>query len=566
MIKTNILIPIFLVWMLFGFLGASDFRGRLTESRRSQVAREIIDGPGTWLVPTLGGRPFLTKPPLYYDEAAASLKLFGMNEGAARLPTAVACLIALAAVFFAGRTWRGTRTGLLACLLMATTYLFMMNCRLAEIDGVLLGTISVSIATIYGAIKDPTRRVWWILGLWASMAVGFLAKGPHALMFPLGGILLAALSLRGDENDNWRSRELFHPAAITLFLLIVLPWFVYVFLYVPGTAQVFAHETLGRIPGLQHVFSQSGVKVVGSGTAHARPVWYYLEKLPDLLPWLPLAAAGGFLVWKKRSVADRFAPAYVIAGIVMLSLISSKKEVYLLPLAPMTSLLAADFLCPVDDEARWFSSWRRIVFQAFFGLVSSGLVAVISWSLWIAGKGPSPIANIALIVCMGGLAFSLMCRAMFSPGLRTDFGQALMNTLLAMVIAISLGFHFIKPEYDKQKSYKVFSQELNAKLPQNARLVFLRVENYAVMFYSGRIPHMLGDVDKLSPGDYVLLEPDRLADVQDRFVYDLVLDGDPLLPKKVRDRYVVVVLTDRRPPPLPRIDAPDGLDPSTRTQ
>lgn len=548
-LKTEVLIPLLLGWMLLGFLGASEFRGRITESRRSEVAREIVEGPGNWLVPTLSGQPFLTKPPLYYDMAAASMKLFGVNEGAARLPAALSCLIALGATFSAGRMWRGTPTGLLACLLMATTFLFLQNCRLAEIDGVLLAAISVSLMMIHGAIKATPRRKWWVLGLWGAMAVGFLAKGPHALMFPLGGILLAAWSLRGDKTGGLRSREIFSVAGIALFLLIVVPWFIYVSLNVPGTAQVFAHETLGRIPGLHQSFAAPALKGAARGSAHVRAPWYYIEKLPALLPWFPFAFAGGFLAWKKRTMADRFGPAYLIAGFVLLSLISSKKEVYLLPLVPVLSLLAAEILRPPGPEENRFSSWRRVCDWGFFSLALTGLTAVILVALWMAWKVTSPLGGVIVILLSGGLGVHLIFKAVIFPRSRAESGLVLTHSLLVMIIAISLGFHFIKPKYDRQKSFKAFAREMNDRLPADARIVFLDTENYAVMFYSGRILQTGVSVNELSSGDYVLLEPDKLSEIDRRFRYHLILDEDGFLSKKIRRRYVVLVLEDRRPSP-----------------
>src|SRR4051812_47361834 len=73
-------------------LGSS---GRLTyhEAIWAQVAREMI-AQGTWLVPSLDGRPWLEKPPLgpWLITLAGQLT-GGVSEAAARAPAAFAATI-----------------------------------------------------------------------------------------------------------------------------------------------------------------------------------------------------------------------------------------------------------------------------------------------------------------------------------------------------------------------------------------------------------------------------------------------------------------------------------------
>jgi len=54
--------------------------GQYAEAAREMIAR------GDWLVPTQDGIPRLQKPPLLYWLEMLSLRTFGVNEFAARLP------------------------------------------------------------------------------------------------------------------------------------------------------------------------------------------------------------------------------------------------------------------------------------------------------------------------------------------------------------------------------------------------------------------------------------------------------------------------------------------------
>ncbi len=59
------------------------------EGYYSQVAQQMIVR-GDWVTPYANGVRFLEKPPFMYWATAASMRAFGVNEFALRLPTALA--------------------------------------------------------------------------------------------------------------------------------------------------------------------------------------------------------------------------------------------------------------------------------------------------------------------------------------------------------------------------------------------------------------------------------------------------------------------------------------------
>src|SRR3989449_5592633 len=92
----GVLIVVTLAVCYFSNLGAIGFVGP-DEPRYAWIARDMAE-TGDWVTPRLYGKPWLEKPPLYYWSAAISFKLFGVNEAAARLPSAVAALLATLAL------------------------------------------------------------------------------------------------------------------------------------------------------------------------------------------------------------------------------------------------------------------------------------------------------------------------------------------------------------------------------------------------------------------------------------------------------------------------------------
>ena len=67
------------------------------EPRYAWIARSMTE-TGDWITPRLYGKPWFEKPVLYYWSAALSFKIFGVNETAARLPSAIFALLATLAM------------------------------------------------------------------------------------------------------------------------------------------------------------------------------------------------------------------------------------------------------------------------------------------------------------------------------------------------------------------------------------------------------------------------------------------------------------------------------------
>ena len=90
------------------------------EPRYARVAVEM-GRSGDLVTPTLQGRPWLEKPALYYWLAAASFKLFGENEAAARLPAVAAGILLAGATGLFGARLFGRAAGTHDGFIVATS-------------------------------------------------------------------------------------------------------------------------------------------------------------------------------------------------------------------------------------------------------------------------------------------------------------------------------------------------------------------------------------------------------------------------------------------------------------
>src|SRR5512138_1568680 len=83
------------------------------EGRYAEIPREMI-ATGDWVTPRLNGVKYFEKPPLVYWLTAASIRLFGLSEGAVRLVPALFALLGCLSVYAAGRILFSGRAGILA--------------------------------------------------------------------------------------------------------------------------------------------------------------------------------------------------------------------------------------------------------------------------------------------------------------------------------------------------------------------------------------------------------------------------------------------------------------------
>lgn len=203
-------------------LGSTEIKGE--EGRRILPAVTMLE-TGNWLVPYVGGKPFLRKPPLINWAIAVSFKLTGVrNEWTARLPSALAVL-AMGMTIVAlgsGRGWMSAETALVAAIMAITSFGLLAKARFAgaEIEGLyvaLAGIATVCWMAWWTQARSPL--LVWVVP-WIFLGLALLAKGPLHLLFFYAIVLAVIWKARA-----WR--EMFHPAhlaGIVLMTAIFAAW------------------------------------------------------------------------------------------------------------------------------------------------------------------------------------------------------------------------------------------------------------------------------------------------------------------------------------------------------
>ncbi|MGD9895587.1 MAG: ArnT family glycosyltransferase [Candidatus Methylacidiphilaceae bacterium] len=378
-----------------------------------------------WVVPTLDGMPRCQKPPLVYWLILCSTELFGENEFAVRLPQALATLAWIAATYSLGVALGGHRLGLMAAVILGTAFGSFVFGHVIMPEIFLAASIAWSFFFLWKAsTEEATGRRAYGVGLWIAIAAGTMAKGLHALLYPLGVFgLLALFSRRWRKNAS----ALFPWEGIVLFLCLVVPWYVVMEGRLPGfLREHFGNEQLGH--AVNHRIPPD------AGTVRL-PV-FLSEQLIFLLPWSLFAAASSIprrnaVASPSGSRATLFLGLWVV--VTLLSLLpSSLQDYYALSCFPALALFLARPFCETDEGR---PDWAfRLPFAAIAGLAAGAGAAGI---FFLSRNG---LAHPVLAAPVEKRDTFLAAIFGFSFGTWRAFVPLLLRASLSLLLGGSVGF------------------------------------------------------------------------------------------------------------------------------
>lgn len=352
-----------------GVAGLDPFLHDWDERFHALVAKNLL---ADWTRPVLRAAPVLAydyrqwccnslwlhKQPLFLWQVAGSFWLFGVNELALRLPSAVLGALVIWPIYRLGCLVFSPAVGYYAGLLFALSYYSLELTSgwqsVDHADVAFLSYVTGSLWAYYEYRQAPTHPWRWALlaGLLAGAAV--LCKWlPGLVVYAAWGVDTIVNSTR-----RWKAREYGQLLAATaVTLAVVLPWQLYIRHRFP-LESAFEQEYSARHFG--EVLEDKG-----------GPWYFYITNLWYQFQWLVLLIAGGLGLLVTPAVRQRpLRPLLIAAGAIFgfFSLAATKMVSYTYVVAPVLLLLAA--LAWVE-AAQWLKRKGR-AWQ-----MSSALLAVL---------------------------------------------------------------------------------------------------------------------------------------------------------------------------------------------
>jgi 4-amino-4-deoxy-L-arabinose transferase-like glycosyltransferase len=320
------------------------------EAFYAESSREMVES-GDWLTPHFNYEPRFQKPPLYYWVTAALFSVGGAHEFSARLFAALAGVGLVMVTTACGRRWYDESVGLLAGAIAATCFGYFALARMSLPDLPLAFFVTCSIWTAFVATLERERNPrQWLLYAAAAAALGFLVKGPLALLLPVMVVVPILLMERRSFNVSFSDIVL----AGLLFLGIAVPWY----------GAMWAQHGTDYLTGF--FVGDNFERFATDRFNDPRPWWFYLPiAAGGLLPWtlLALAWVGPVLLFltRRRDIGtlDLRLLLWAALPLVFFTLSVGKQPRYILPILPPLAILLASSVIERTSEWRSLDGARR---------------------------------------------------------------------------------------------------------------------------------------------------------------------------------------------------------------
>jgi len=469
------LVLIVLYVCLFSGLGVLGLVGP-DEPRYAAIARAMAE-THDWITPRLWGTPWFEKPVLYYWTAGIAMRMFGVSEFAARLPSALAALLAVAAAAWTSLRSYGVSTAWYLLLMLPTSVAMVGFSRAAGPDmlfaGLLTAAMAIAVEMLQKQRPGPASRV--AFGFFLGAAV--LAKGPAAVILAGGASLAWAAFTR-----QWRAPFRFlHPIVVVAFCTTALPWYVLCALRNPDFLRVFLW---------QHNFERYTTPIF----EHNQPFWYYGPiLLLAVVPWILFVLAtlvGAILRLKSKAKPDSidiFLASWALFPILFFSFSQSKLPGYILPVIPPLFVLLG----------RWASESARGKLRT--------VIRTLEWTGALLLLSTIQVG----VAAMAGIherfaEYFLACFAVFLFGiaiallaLKKRPTAALVLVVLLVILSVEFANFAVLPPLDSEISSRHLAQELLKAGATGDNLAVYdlpRAWNYGLDFYFKRnLPEWVPD-------------------------------------------------------------------------
>lgn len=331
------------------------------ELRYLSIADEALRNH-TFFTFTNHGEPYADKPPLYFWFVMLGKWLFGSHQ---MWFLSLASLVPAIVIVRTMDKWTATESDVKsrdsARMMLLTCGLFTGLAVTLRMDMLMCMFIVLALRAFYRMATLPDAGKWetWLFPVYMFLAL--FSKGPVGLLVPLFSTVVFLLWKRRirqwGKYWGWRTWG--------VLLAGCLIWFCAV--YAEGGKayldNLLFHQTIDRAVNSFH---------------HKEPFWYYgVSVWNSIAPWTLLVIGTIVAVIGKRLIStdlQRFFCSVVLATFALLSCISSKLQVYLLPAFPFMVYIAALFLFRFKDKG-WLNALFALSAALFILILPIAVIA-----------------------------------------------------------------------------------------------------------------------------------------------------------------------------------------------
>jgi 4-amino-4-deoxy-L-arabinose transferase-like glycosyltransferase len=311
-------------------LGALPFYTK-GEPREATVVWEIYTS-GEWILPLRNGHIIPSKPPLFHWLGVLLSVLQGeVSELTIRLPSATLAIIGVLLTYATGLALWGTEAGLIAALILATSFEWVRAATTARVDMTLTVCMVMAFLFFFFLYRRQTVSRLESFVFFLLLGLATLAKGPVGAVLP--GLTVGVFLLL--RRDVGFLKQLATVPGGVLFLLVAGSW--YALALWQGGPAFFATQ----------IMKENVMRFVSSntmGAGHEHPFYYFVPNLfLGMAPWSFFFPALAIFLYQRRGVWQAqqllYPVVWIVTVFVFYSAASGKRTVYILPIYPALALL-----------------------------------------------------------------------------------------------------------------------------------------------------------------------------------------------------------------------------------
>lgn len=346
----------------------------LMESRNLVTAREMVQ-EGNWWHTTMNLEPRHEKPPLPTWMTALTARVGGGFDNLYLLRLPSAFMGVLMVLFFYGFCYQFTKSkniALIAGAVMATNFMVVDLARINTWD---IYTHAFMVGTLWAFLEGLERKHWGFHCLSAILfAMSFMSKGPVSLYT----VWLPFLIIYVIVGKRWKlNPTLWKPIIFitTVGLLLGSYWYLSMYLTDQEVAEAIIEKELD-----------------GWSNRHPRPIYFYLHFPIFMGIWMIPFLSYIFPKYVRSKIYDQFPYKQILLWfaltLVLLSIIPTKKERYLLPMMIPSSLAVASMIYYLYKSIKFGSSTKfdRFLFYSVPIVVSFACIVITTFFFFFEEK------------------------------------------------------------------------------------------------------------------------------------------------------------------------------------
>lgn len=439
----------------------------------ASIALEMMQN-GSWLQVMHRGADYLDKPPLLFWLSAASFEVFGAHNWSYKLPSLLAAIGGVWAVYRFTLLFYDNKTARQAAFILASSLGLLLICNDVRTDTLLLGTTALAIWQLAAYLHTGGWR--YLVGGFFFAGLAMLSKGPVGLVMP-GFAVGSHLLLSGRWRDIFRWQWI---AGLGVTALVLAPMCLGLWEQFDLHPEKIVDGRTG-VSGLYFFFwEQSFGRITGENKwKNDTTVLYFLHVyLWAFLPWCLLLPGAWWrsvkdIVRRKTSfLKENYSIGAFTLTFIALSLSRYKLPHYIFVTIPWASVLVAAYLNSISVRK---IHWAAVYFLGFIGMILTSLILFFVF----------PDAGIPVRVAVLALKGLLVWQVVRQPFPADSDALVLRGVLFSFIIGLVMNFHFY-PNLLPYQSGRAIAELARSKGIAPDELTYFHRGSHALDFYNGK--------------------------------------------------------------------------------